>query len=147
MARYVVLVIGLALALTACAPERDVPMPVPTPSASASPSAAPVEDNSATGKRELFDSTNEATVTAAGGAPKGRDFIDALVAAGFDKAAMQLTPDKTAIGLVADNIQFAVAIGDECLIGQFGNVGYHSAILPVIATSGCLIGNTRPIDW
>lgn len=145
MGRLAVLVVGLVLVLCGCAPERDVPMPVPTPSPSASSSAEP--DLSAAGQRELFDVTNNSTAARLGPAAKGRDFIDALVAAGFDKGAMQLTPDKTAINLNADNIQFSVQIDDECLVGQYGNIGYASAILPAVSTSGCLIGNTRPIDW
>ena len=146
MSRLAGLGIALALALTlgACAPELT-PMPVPTHEPTSSSSTPP--DESAAGKRALFDETNNATVTRLGTGAKGRDFIDALVAAGFDKSAMQLTADTTAVGLVADNIQFSVQIEQECLVGQFGNVGYASAILPAVATAGCLIGNTRPIDW
>ena len=120
-------------------------MPVPTASPSASPSAP--DPDSAEGRLETFDGVNAATIAAADGHPGGRAFVDALVAAGFDKSAMQLTPDKTAIGLDADSVQFSVHIGDECLIGQFGSTGYHSVILPAIDTMGCLIGNTRPINW
>lgn len=140
-----VLTAVLALTLSACTPQAVVPMPLPTASPSASPSAPAVD--SAEAKLSKFDATNAATIEALGGKPKGRDFIDGLVAAGFDKAAMQLTPDTTAIGLDADNLQFSVQLGQECLVGQFGNVGYHSAILPVIDATGCLIGITRPIDW
>ena len=120
-------------------------MPVPTASPSASPSA-PAPD-SAEGLLATFDSVNTVTISAADGHPGGRDFVDGLVAAGFDRAAMQLTPDKTAIGLDADSVQFSVQIDDECLIGQFGSTGYHSVILPTIDALGCLIGKTRPIDW
>jgi hypothetical protein len=123
-------------------------MPVPsiTPSPSASVSAAP--DSSAAGRKGLFDDINEATAAAAGGSnPGGRAFVDALVAAGFDRAQMQVTYDKTAISLDADNVQFSVLIGSDCLIGQFGNVGYQSTIQPALSTGACLIGKTRPIDW
>ena len=123
-----------------------MPLPSTSPSPSASASAAP--DNSAVGQKQRFDETNAATLEAAGGAnPGGRAFIDGLVAAGFDKAAMQVTPDKTAISLDADNVQFSVLIGEDCFVGQFGNVGYQSAVLPVLSTGACLVGTTRPIDW
>ncbi len=124
-------------------------MPLPTTSPSPSASAtAEAPDFSAAGQKALFDETNNATIAAAAGAsPGGRALIDALVAAGFDKAAMQLTPDKTAINLDADNIQFSVLIGADCLVGQYGNVGYQSAVLPVLSTGKCMVGNTRPIDW
>ena len=79
----------------------------------------------------------------------GRDFIDALVAAGFDKAAMQVTSDTTTIGDPADSIQFAVRFQDECLVGQYGpkSEGYHGAVRPMLGTGRCLDGQTRPIDW
>ena len=145
MGRLTVLIVALALALAGCAPERALPAPTPSTTPSASPTA--VEDDSAAGRRAIFDLTNNATISLADGAPLGRDFIDSLVGAGFDRSKMMLTPDTTAIGLKADNIQFSVQIDDDCLVGQFGNVGYASAILPVVSPSGCLIGNTRPIDW
>lgn len=123
-------------------------MPVPTITPSPTASAPVVEDTSANGKKELFDATNEATIAAAGGAvPGGEAFIDALINAGFDVAAMQLTPDKTAINLDADNVQFSVLIEGDCLIGQYGNVGYQSVVLPALSSGLCLIGKTRPINW
>lgn len=148
MVRRAALVVALALTLAGCGTGEPEPMPVPsvTPSSSASASAAP--DDSAAGQKALFDETNEATAEAAGGAnPGGRAFVDALVAAGFDRSQMQVTFDKTAISLDADNVQFSVLIDSDCLIGQFGNVGYQSTIQPQLSTGACLIGNTRPIDW
>ena len=125
-----------------------MPVPSVSPSPSASASAPVVEDTSATGKKPLFDETNAATIAAAEGAsPGGEAFIDGLINAGFDVAAMQVTPDKTAINLDADNVQFSVLVEGECLVGQYGNVGYQSTILPALSTGLCLIGNTRPINW
>ena len=148
MVRRAVLVAALALALAGCAEQPPVPVPMPLPTTSPSASASAVPDDSAAGQKQRFDETNAATLEAAGGAnPGGRAFIDGLVAAGFDKAAMQVTPDKTAINLDADNIQFSVLIGTDCLVGQYGNVGYQSTVLPVLSTGKCMVGNTRPIDW
>ena len=142
------LVLVLALTLAGCAEAAPAPMPLPTTTASPSASASAPPDTSAAGQKALFDLTNNATVSLADGAnPGGRAFIDSLVAAGFDKASMEVTSDKTAINLDADNIQFSVRIGDECLVGQYGNVGYQSSVLPALASAGCLIGTTRPIDW
>ena len=146
MVKRAALIAALALTLAGCAEPAPTPMPLPSSSPSASASAAP--DTSAAGQLPLFDLTNNATISLADGSnPGGRAFIDSLVAAGFDKTAMQLTPDKTAINLDADNIQFSVLIGADCLVGQYGNVGYQSAVLPVLSTGKCLVGTTRAIDW
>lgn len=98
--------------------------------------------------RAFFDKVNNATLAAKPSA-LGRDFIDALVAAGFTKTDMQLTPDTTTIGLKANSIQFSVQMGSSCLIGQNGADagGYSSQVTPVLGTGGCLIGKTRAIDW
>src|SRR6188768_3424529 len=79
------------------------PAPKPTVSAATStpsptPSVAPtlVPNGTAEQEKPYFDLVN-AKVIAANGAANGRDLIDNLVAAGFAKADMQVTPDKTAI--------------------------------------------------
>ena len=112
------------------------------------PSPAPTLDpeGSALENRDYFDSVNERLV-AEQGAPDGRAFIDGLTGAGFDRDAMEVTPDRTAVDLPADNVQFSVRIGDECLLGQFGNTGYVSHVADVLGTGKCLVGRTRPIDW
>ncbi|CAL4859842.1 hypothetical protein MMM2322_01510 [Microbacterium sp. MM2322] len=80
---------------------------------------------------------------------KGRDYIDALVAAGFEKDAMQVTKDKTSVDDPADSIQFSVRIGTECLVGQVGpSVPAPTAlVMPGLAEGECLVGQTRPINW
>jgi hypothetical protein len=122
----------------------------PTPSAT-STAPAKIELHSTGSARDnlpFFDQVNRATLAANPNAV-GRDFIDALVAAGFDKHSMQVTVDTTTIGLKANSIQFSVRMGDTCLIGQNGADagGYNSQVTPALATGACLIGQTRPIDW
>jgi hypothetical protein len=143
------LALGLLGTVSACAPSTTAP--VPLPSASSGSSASPggpklVPDGNAKENLPFFDATNEALLVTTP-KPDGRAFIDSLVAAGFTKSDMEVTPDKTAIGLDRDNIQFSVKFGKACVIGQFGNVGYHSTIAPVTQTGSCLIGLTRAIDW
>ena len=151
------MVLAITVALAACSTPGDqadpTPMPVPTssssPSASASaapPAAVLNPTGTAAENQEFFDATMNALL-AANADPDGRTIIDTLVAAGFDKAAMELTADKTAIGLDADNVQFTVRYADGCIVGQQGNTGYHSVVLPVLATGKCLIGSTRAINW
>jgi hypothetical protein len=79
----------------------------------------------------------------------GQAYVDALVAAGFDKGAMQLTPDQSTVGNPAESIQFSVRWGQECLIGQVGPATGAPVIVvvPALAEGTCLIGDTRPIDW
>jgi hypothetical protein len=122
------------------------PQPEPRPTPTAAPALRPAL--SASENLTFFDSVNLAVV-AANGSAGGRDFIDALAAAGFDRAAMEVTADTTTIGDPSDSIQFAVLFQGECLVGQFGPAsgGYHSAVRPALGTGGCLVGQTRPIDW
>ena len=119
-----------------------------TPTATADPAPALVIGGTAQQNKPFFDRVNRATLAANPNA-HGRDFIDALVAAGFVKKDMQVTPDTTTIGLKANSIQFSVKLGSTCLIGQNGADagGYSSLVTPVLATGTCLIGDTRPIDW
>ena len=157
-AAFAGMALALAVSLTACsAPPHAVPTQThsaPTPSSTPAPtSAAPaapalVPGGTATQNLPYFDKVNQATIAANAGA-HGRDFIDALVAAGFTKSDMQVTADTTTIGLTANSIQFSVQLGDTCLIGQYGADagGYESTTSATLATGGCLIGQTRPIDW
>ena len=126
-------------------------MPVPTLHISATPSSSPgppalAPGGTAADNFEYFNIVNN-NLLAKNSKPDGRAFIDSLIDAGFAKADMEVTPDKTAIGLDRDNIQFSVKFGKECIVGQFGNVGYQSVILPVLETGKCLLGITRTIDW
>jgi hypothetical protein len=122
----------------------------PTASASPTPVAPPTlrPELSADENLAYFDSVNLGVV-AANSVAGGRDFIDALISAGFDRSQMEVTADRTTVDLEADSVQFAVLFQGECLVGQYGPAsgGYHSAVRPALGTGGCLVGQTRPIDW
>lgn len=79
----------------------------------------------------------------------GRAYIDALVQAGFEKAAMEVTHDLTTVGNPAESIQFSVMWGQECLLGQVGPATGEpvTTIMPVLQEGTCLVGQTRVIDW
>jgi hypothetical protein len=150
----------LAAVLSGCTPAGNAePEPTRTQAASPSPSEEPTEapdvpkpgatldpNGSALQNLDYFDAVNHRLLDQ-NDAPDGRAFIDNLIDAGFDRTAMEVTPDRTAADLAADNIQFSVRIGNECLLGQFGNTGYVSAVGDVLSTGTCLVGKTRPIDW
>ena len=145
----VIAFVALALTLTGCV-EAPVPTPTPTPTstASASPEPDPEIDleGSAIDNLAFFDLVNSELIST-GAALDGRTIIDNLVAAGYPKADMEVTPDNTAINLRADNIQFAIRLNGTCLIGQWGNIGYASTTAELLSTGRCLVGQTRPIDW
>jgi hypothetical protein len=139
----------LTLTLAGCV---ETPTPTPTPTTTASASATPEPDpeinlaGTASDNHAFFDLINSELI-AAGGTLDGRAFIDNLVAAGYPKADLEVTPDRTAINIAADNIQFSVRLNGTCLIGQYGNIGYASTTADVLSTGRCLVGQTRPIDW
>jgi hypothetical protein len=140
----------VVLCVAGCTQSPEAPTPSPsTASATAStqPALALLPEGSASDNKAFFDDVNART--ASNQDVGGRDFLDGLVAAGFDKGAMEVTKDATTLGDRAESIQFSVRWGDECLIGQFGPAvgGYHSTVQPVLDTGRCLIGETRPIDW
>lgn len=131
------------------------PSAVPTapahPSSSPEPSREPVlvADGSAAENLPLFTAVTDA-VHASADVPKGRAYIDALVAAGFQKDRMQVTSDLTTIGRSVESLQFSVAWDDQdCLIGQVGpSTGDPvTEVMPQVAGGLCLVGATRTIDW
>jgi hypothetical protein len=118
----------------------------PAPSDSTGPVLSP--EGSAEDNLPLF-STVTAAVWASPDQVSGRAYVDALVAAGFDKSAMQLTPDQSTVGNPAEAIQFSVQWNGECLVGQVGPAtgAPVTVVVPALADGACLIGSTRPIDW
>ena len=112
------------------------------------PEAALVVDGTAADNLPLFAQI-VAQVSAGGDAVPGRDYIDALVAAGFPREAMQLTADTTTVGDPVDAVQFSVLWAGECLIGQVGpsTPGAAAVVVPELPDGGCLVGSTHPLDW
>lgn len=146
------MIVGV-LSFAACTP---TPTPTPTQTTAAStatPTPTPtgpalVPDGSAEDNLPLFAQVVN-TVAATDARAQGRAYIDALVAAGFPKAQMQVTNDLTTVGNPADSIQFSVKWAGECLVGQVGpsTPAPTALVLPLVPGDTCLIGQTRPIDW
>ncbi|WP_245570356.1 DUF6993 domain-containing protein [Microbacterium luticocti] len=149
-------VLALALMVTGCSPTTPHPTAStsgPTHSATPhpTPSATPrlVPDGTAKDNLPLFRAVVE-HVWAGADKVKGRAYVDALVKAGFDKKAMQVTADLSTVGNPAESLQFSVRWKDgQCLVGQVGpDTGTPvTAVLPGLAGGGCLLGRTRVIDW
>ena len=144
-----VLLLGAALA--GCAPTTPEPTPTSEPTReTSSPSASPtpdapelIEGGTAQQNLAFFDQVNGAQI--ATGAVSGAAFVDGLVAAGFVRTDIEVTPDNSYV-TTADSIMFSVRLGDTCLIGQYGaGVGYASTTGDVLATRTCLIGTPRPV--
>ena len=144
-----VLVFGLA-ACTA-APETVDP-PKSGTSATANPSATPEPDPElvAAGDSEAnlpyFDFVNRRLIETVP-TPNGQQIVENLVAAGFAKADMEITPDTTMGSEAAESIQFSVRINGSCLVGQTGAAGYNAIAEPLLGTGKCLVGKTRTIDF
>ncbi len=150
--------ITVALVLGGCvhsptAHRSTAPTVLPTPSVSESapaPVPSPTYDPQGTAQSNLafFDSVGHALLDHNPTAnSQGETIVKWFVSHGFDKSQMQVTPDKTSVGLAAWNIEFSVKFGNSCLLGQAGNVGFHSSMVPALATGKCLVGQTRPITW
>lgn len=152
--------VALALALSGCtaggpAPTSSSPTLVPETTASAQPTPTVTEpaepafiaDGTAAENLPVFT----AVVGAVWATPShvtGRAYIDALVAAGFDRNAMELTPDVSTVGNPAESIQFSVRLTDNCLLGQVGPATGDpvTIVAPILAEGTCLIGETVPVD-
>ncbi len=159
---HVMVAAAVLVSLTACgasplpAAQTASGTPIPTALSAPAPSASPVLPSDPVLKPELgaeqnlayFDFVNRRTL-AVNPQADGKAFIDGLVAAGFTKADLQVTVDRTSANLPADSIQFSVRLNGSCLIGQNGkgSGGYHSIATALLATGNCLIGNTRSINW
>lgn len=145
---------ALVLALSACGPTPSTPSPTTgepeNPTGSPAPEApAIVADGTAADNLPIFAAVT-AQVWASDQRGSGRAYIDALIAAGFDRAAMQVTQDQSTVGNAAESLQFSVRWGEtECLVGQVGpSTGEPvTVVLPQLAEGRCLVGSTRTIDW
>ncbi|QDZ14038.1 DUF6993 domain-containing protein [Humibacter ginsenosidimutans] len=139
--------------LTGCTGSDEQPTPTTSPTSSqttssAVPTAAPTlaPKGSAQENKAFFDYVNQRTINTAKN-PTAEQFVAGLAAAGFDKADMQMTADRTTVNLTPGSVQFSVLINHGCLIGQFGQDigGYHSMVASVLSTGKCLIGDTVPV--
>lgn len=142
----------LLLILVGCSPVNEQPAPTLTPSAAPVPIVTPEPDpelvagGTAGQNRPYFEFVLEG-VLAVDSQPLSRTLVDALVAAGFDKASMQVTVDTTPVGQRADSVLVSVLIDGQCLIGQLIGTELTSQLTDVLGSGRCLVGRTVSIDW
>lgn len=74
------------------------------------------------------------------------DAVVALENAGFDRADMEVTSDRTALELAAESITIALIIDGECAMGQWSSDWYSSAVTPLLGAGTCLVGDTLSLD-
>ena len=143
-------VLAAALALSGCASSDEQPAPtaVATPTQTATPEPDPefIEGGTAGQNRSYFDFVLTGMLERSP-RPSSETVVNALVLAGFDKAAMQVTADTTPVGDRADSILVSVLIDDQCLIGQIIDAQVSSQLTDVLGTGRCLVGRTLSIDW
>lgn len=142
----------MAAALAACTPDPEptsTATSAPTVSATPTPAAATLLPDGTAADNLPFFASVVASVWAGPDQVVGRAYVDALAAAGFDKARMQVTEDQSTVGNAAESLQFSVRWGEECLVGQVGPATGQpvTTVLPGLGDGGCLVGSTRSIDW
>jgi hypothetical protein len=137
--------------LAGCAPQGGPPVPTATPVETAEPAPTPtpdpelVEGGTAGQNRPYFEFTLR-TLLDETPQPSTQALVAALVAAGFDRAAMQATADTTPTGARADSVLVSVRIEDQCLIGQTANGGLVTELADVLGSGACLVGRTASLD-
>jgi hypothetical protein len=143
----------LLVALSACTSAPDTkPTAGPTASATSAPTstAAPdpviVPTGDAAANLPNVDFVNR-KLLASVPTPNGQQIVENLVAAGFGKGDMEITPDTTVGKEAAGSIQFSVRVNGSCLVGQTGEAGYNAVAAPLLGTGKCLVGTTRSIDF
>lgn len=135
------------------APESPPSSAAPAPSGSTPAEPAPTEEPALTFEPAAEAEANLpvvetalAPLVSAGGIPAGRSVVDALTGAGIPLSALQVTPDRTAIGLPVDALLFSVRSGDSCVLGQFDGDGFTTTTAPALASGACLVGATASLD-
>lgn len=119
----------------------------PTPSVTREPRVKPnfmpnYSPTTAADNQRLFVILMEQGLVGEGMNAQTRGQAERLAAAGFDPGGIQWTDNSTAIGLISDSMFVAAQVGDECLIGQYGNTipVLALSIVPVLPAGGCLLG-------
>lgn len=156
------LIVAGCLGLAACTSSSPTPpepssmsATLPASEVAAPPSAPPGfrPTLSADENKAFFDQTNQQTIATDPNA-RGRQLVDALVAAGVNASSMTLSADETTQGSTVDALFWSVKLGNSCLIGQYrpleqdpNKPKYLSGATNTLSNGQCLLGTPHPIDW
>jgi hypothetical protein len=142
--------LGFLVVVSGCTASAEQPTPtaITTPEVTATPEPDPefIDGGTAGQNRPYFDFVLTAMLER-NPRPSSQTVVNSLVAAGFDKAAMEVTADITPVGQFADSILVAVQIDGQCLVGQIIDEQLLSELADVLGTGRCLVGRTLSIDW
>lgn len=141
-----------SLALSGCALLEGPTPEIPEREVAVAPEVAPELVPGGTAEENLPYFTEVLRdYTAGEGAIKGEPVSRAVIDAGFDKAFMQVSFDRSETGLEADNIFVSVLLGENCLLGQVitADRSFVTQAAPAVGPENniCLIGETAPITW
>lgn len=142
----------VALALTGCT-SAAAPAPTTAPSTVA-PSETPPTASAPALLPEGTAADNEPVFVAAlqqvwagEGRQSSAAYVAALETAGFARADLQVTPDRTSVGEMPDSIQVSARWAGECLVGHIAVAQPEPvvAVMPLLAGGACLVGATVPL--
>jgi hypothetical protein len=145
IAAALLLITGCVAGATAPEPTRTASTSTPTPHPTPTVDPELVVGGTAGQNRPFFEFVIGGLLESTP-APSSLGVIDALVAAGFDRAAMQVTADTTRVGNPADSILFSVLIDGQCLLGQVAQGAFESQLADVLGSGRCLVGRTLSLD-
>lgn len=80
-------------------------------------------------------------VAASASKPTRQQISSALASAGLDPSAAEISQDRTPTGLDVDVIQAAVVSGKQCVVGQIRDHTVEMAVLPILGTGHCFVGD------
>jgi len=124
-------------AVSSAAAVQSGTSPAAASTAGATPSAA-AGGPLATAQRKM---TNALGAVVSGTPKPGTEQItQALTAAGFPAATLEVSASRTPTGLDVDSVEAAAVQGTECVIGQIRDGKVTVTVLPVLASGKCFVG-------
>ena len=72
--------------------------------------------------------------------PGTEQITQALTAAGFPAATLEVSASRTPTGLDVDSVEAAAVQGRKCVIGQIRDGKVTVTVLPVLASGKCFVG-------